>query len=227
MVADVPGLPYEKQETALSSRMCGAAALCMVYRSFGLACSQAAVWPTIATPRGEIAPCARTYLLCGDALRRGFDALTLQVRQPLRFLQLAMDWNGRVILNHRLRLNSPAGHYSVLVDFDEVSVTLHDPFFGPARRLALAEWLKLWCAGRGDCEVRGNVAVVISRRSPESAHCCVCARCVPQTASCPACRAAISLKPARFLGCLSSDCPERTWEMMFCPWCDAVLPVLE
>ncbi len=143
-------LPYEQQVNTLSPRMCGAAALCMVYRSFGVVCSQEEVWPVIAAPSATGVPCARTYLLCADALRRGFAAVTLQVRQALGLLRAALDNEVRVIVHHRQGLNSRGGHYSVLVGMDEESLAIHDPWLGPARCLDQAEWLKLWRPGQGN-----------------------------------------------------------------------------
>jgi len=216
-------LPYEKQENTLSSRMCGAAALCMVYRSFGIACSQAEVWPAIAPPREQGEACARTYLLCADAVRRGFSGLTLQVRHPVRLLQLAHEQNVRVILNHRPGLNSLGGHYSVLAAIDEDALFINEPAAGPGRRFALGDWLKLWRPGRGEREVPGNVAVFIAERSLQPFSCRACAQVVPPELECPACRGNIPLRPGGLLGCLDSSCPERTWAVLFCPWCDAAL----
>ncbi|HQU42529.1 MAG TPA: papain-like cysteine protease family protein [Pirellulales bacterium] len=160
-------LPYERQVNTLSTRMCGAAALCMVYRSLGLACSQEEVWPAIAPPIAEGDACARTYLLCADALRRGFAALTLQARYALPLLRTALEGEVRVIVNHRQGLNSLAGHYSVVLAVDEECVAIHDPWLGPARRLEHAEWLKLWRPGPSNREVSGNLAVFIGRHSAE------------------------------------------------------------
>ena len=39
--------PYERQGDPTSNRMCGAAALCMVYGSFGATWTQAELWPRI------------------------------------------------------------------------------------------------------------------------------------------------------------------------------------
>ena len=161
-------LPYERQVNTLSPRMCGAAALCMVYRSLGLACSQEEVWPAIAPPVAEGDACARTYLLCADALRRGFAALTLQARYSLPLLRTALEGEVRVIVNHRQGLNSLAGHYSVVLAVDEDCVVIHDPWLGPARRLDHADWLKLWRPGPSNREVSGNLAVFIARRAAGS-----------------------------------------------------------
>ena len=45
---ELAAIPYERQEDVDGNRMCGAAALCMVYRSFGVACTQADVWHAVA-----------------------------------------------------------------------------------------------------------------------------------------------------------------------------------
>lgn len=216
-------LPYERQVNTLSPRMCGAAALCMVYRSFGLACSQAEVWPAIALPAAEGDPCARTYLLCADALRRGFAAVTLQVRYALPLLQAALEQEVRVIVNHRQGLNAHGGHYSVVVALDEEGVAIHDPWLGPARWFEQAEWLKLWQPGSRNREVSGNLAVFISRPAIESVRCRLCACVAPPQVICPACHKNIPLEPSFVLGCLDGNCPGRMWDVLFCPWCDAAL----
>ena len=73
-------LPYERQ--VLSTHTCGAAALCMVYRSFGVACSQQEVWPAIAASYTAGSFRARTYLICAHALRRGFAAVVHYGARP-------------------------------------------------------------------------------------------------------------------------------------------------
>jgi len=220
-------LPYEKQKNTLSSRMCGAAALCMVYRSFGVSSSQEEVWPAIARPPGDSEACARTYLLCADALRRGLAGLTLQVRHSVRVLQLAQEQGVRVILNHRPVLNSRGGHYSVLVAIGEDELVIHDPAVGPGRRLDLAHWLKLWRPGWDGREVPGNLAVFIAQLSPGPVCCRTCARIIPLEAECSVCHKNIPLRPPAVIGCVDSNCPERTWQLLFCPWCDAALGRLD
>jgi hypothetical protein len=216
-------LPYERQVNTLSPRMCGAAALCMVYRSFGVVCSQEEVWPVIAGPSTSGASCARTYMLCADALRRGFAAVTLQVRQALGLLRAALEQEIRVIVNHRQGLNSRGGHYSVVVGMDAEGLALHDPWLGPARWLDQAEWLKLWRPGWGNSEVRGNLAVFIGQCAAESPRCRRCELLLPPQLPCPTCRKEIPLRPSRVLGCLDFRCAQRTWDLLFCPWCDAEL----
>jgi Papain-like cysteine protease AvrRpt2 len=214
-------LPYEPQ--VLSTHMCGAAALCMVYRSFDLVCSQEEVWPAIAASSTTGSSRARTYLLCADALRRGFAAVTLQVRQALGLLRTALEHEVRVIVHHRQSLNSRWGHYSVLVGMDEEGLAIHDPWLGPAQWFDQAEWLKLWRPGQGNSEVRGNLAVFIGPLAAESLSCRMCERVVPPQLPCPTCRREIPLRPGVVLGCLDFSCPERTWDLLFCPWCDAEL----
>jgi hypothetical protein len=211
-------LPYERQ--AASTDRCGAAALCMVYRSFDVAFSQAEIWPAITTGGSSR---ARTYLLCADALRRGFAAVTLQVRQSLGLLRTALEHEVRVIVHHRQSLNSRWGHYSVLVGMDEEGLAIHDPLLGPGQRFDQAEWLKLWRPGWGNHEVRGNLAVFIGPRATEPLSCRTCERVLPPNVPCPTCRKEIPLRPGVVLACPESSCPERTWDLLFCPWCDAEL----
>jgi hypothetical protein len=199
----------------------------MVYRSFGLVCSQEEVWPDIAAPSTSGESCARTYMLCADALRRGFAAVTLQVRQALSLLRTALEQEIRVIVNHRPGLNCRGGHYSLLVGMDAEGLAIHDPSLGPARWLDQAEWLKLWCPGWGNSEVRGNLAVFIGPCAAESPSCRTCARLIPPQLPCRTCRKEIPLRPGLVLGCLDFSCPERTWDLLFCPWCDAELARLE
>jgi hypothetical protein len=220
-------LPYERQANSVSARACGAAALCMVYRSFGVACSQEEVWPDVVLPDAAGAVCARTHLLCADALRRGFSAVTLQVRWGLPLLRSALDQEFRIIVNHRPSLNSRSGHYSVLVGMDEDSLAIHDPWLGPARWLDHAEWLKLWRPGHGNREVRGNLGVFIGPRVGDSARCRTCGRELPTQRACPNCRKVVPLQPGLVLGCQDETCRERTWDLLFCPWCDAEMDRLE
>ena len=220
-------LPYERQVNTLSTRMCGAAALCMVYRSFDVACSQEEIWPAIAACGTSGSSRARTHLLCADALRRGFAAVTLQVRQAPDLLRTALGHGFRVIMHHRQNLNSRWGHYSVLVGMDDQGLTLHDPWLGPSRWVDQAEWLKLWRPGPGNVEVRGNLAVFIGLPKTEPAYCLMCDRMMPTRLPCPACRMEIPLPPGVLLGCPDSGCQERTWDLLFCPWCDAELDGLE
>jgi hypothetical protein len=218
-------LPYERQ--LFSTHTCGAAALCMVYRSFGVVCSQQEIWPAIAASSTFDTYRARTYLICADALRRGFAAVTLQVRQALDLLRTALELEVRVIVHHRQSLNSRWGHYGVLVGMDEEGLTIHDPWLGPAQWFDQAQWLKLWRPGPGNTEVRGNLAVFIGPRAAESLSCRTCGTGVPPQLPCPTCRKEIPLQPGRVLRCLEFSCPERTWDLLFCPWCDAGLDRLE
>jgi ABC-type bacteriocin/lantibiotic exporter with double-glycine peptidase domain len=218
-------LPYERQNVA--THMCGAAALCMVYRSLDLACSQDDIWPAVSAcgPSGAVR--SRTYLLCADALRRGFAAVTLQVRQALGLLRAALEYEVRVIVLHRQSLNSRGGHYGVLVGMDEERLAIHDPWLGPKQWFDQAEWLKLWRPGEGNIEVRGNLAVFIAPRAAESPRCRLCEQVLPPQLPCPMCRKQIPLRPGVVLGCLDFNCPDRTWDLLFCPWCDAGLDRLK
>src|ERR1035441_340400 len=137
-------IPYEKQLDSQTGRTCGAACLSMVYRSLGKAVPQTEIWPAIAKQTASGSLASMTHLMAQDAVNRGFRAVAIQARHPLQVLRLCREWGIRAIVNHHLKLDAPAGHYSVLVDLDDKGVVLHDPFYGPSRRLPHAELLELW-----------------------------------------------------------------------------------
>src|SRR5262245_1292712 len=109
-MAELP-IPFEKQ--AANDR-CGAAALCMVYRSFGGECSQAGVWEKVSRGRR-----IRTQLLAADAIERGYFALILKAAQPWQLLQRCRAHGIHPILNHRIDASNSSGHYSVVVEVGE------------------------------------------------------------------------------------------------------------
>ena len=112
-------IPFEKQHPGTDHRMCGAAALSMVYRSLDLSCSQQEAWGEVAQldRTGRLA--AMTHLLARDATRRGLAAVVVQATDPWAILGRAVAGEVRVILNHRLKTESSWGHYTVLVDVDD------------------------------------------------------------------------------------------------------------
>jgi hypothetical protein len=167
-------ISYESQIDPQISRTCGAACLSMVYRSFGEEVPQAEIWPAIAkrTASGSLA--STTHLMVQDAVNRGFSAVAIQARHPLQVLRLCREYGIHVILNHRLRREAPAGHYSVLVDLDDKTVVLHDPFDGPSRRLSHAELLELWQPNFPNSEITGNVLIAIAARPLASPACEFC-----------------------------------------------------
>ncbi len=202
--------------------MCGAAALCMVYRSFGMAVSQAELAEKL-TPPGPFGNAgARTYLLAQDALARGLSAIVMRARDPLATLKACHNLL-RVILNHRPRPESTNGHFTVLVDFAGDHVVVHDPLAGPNTRILQSDLLKLWQPLGGTSEITGNVLVVLAKDQQSAAPCRRCGNPIPETSTCPGCGQSIALRPASVLGCMSASCPERAWETLFCPLCDTVL----
>ncbi len=213
-------IPFEKQDRAEGHRMCGAAALSMVYRSLDLACSQQEAWGEIARPSRDGRLAATTHLLARDALQRGLAAVVVQAADPWAVLGLALAAEIRVILNHRLEAGSSSGHYTVLVDVDDESVTLHDPQFGPSRRVERSEFLDLWVPSSDTSEIIGHILVGIATRAAFRRDCTICGKEVPLTTTCPRCGGKIHLRPVSVLGCVDTDCSNRVWRRIFCPECD-------
>jgi len=225
-VTEALAIPYEKQSDQQSSRTCGAACLTMVYRSFGKEVPQAEIWAAIAKWNRFGSVASTTYLMTQDALNRGFAAVAIQARHPLQALRLCRDGGIRAILNHRLRRDAPAGHYSVLVDIDDENIVLHDPSLGPMRRLAVAELLELWLPKFGGSEIAGNVLIAVAAPgAPQVAACEFCHTPMPPNVECPNCKKDVFLQPGAVLGCMSDSCIARAWNRVCCPSCDYVWSV--
>jgi hypothetical protein len=214
-------IPFEKQLPSRSSRMCGAAALCMVYRSLGVESSQHRLWEQIARPDSGGTRAARTHLLAASAMRHGLASVCLEASRPWLVLQHLASRGVRAVLNHRLRPGSPLGHYTVLVGIDGGQAILHDPQLGPDRRLARDDLLALWRPADDDSEVAGHVLVAIGPPETRAAACRVCTAAIPASTTCPRCRSEVPLRPGVALGCGHQKCPGRLWKRLFCPYCDA------
>jgi predicted double-glycine peptidase len=213
-------IPYEKQSDQQTNRACGAACLSMVYRSYGKDISQAQIWQAIAKPNRFGSLSSTTHLMAGDALNRGFGAVAIQARHPLQALRICQQSDIRVILNHRLKHDVATGHYSVLVGIDDKNVVLHDPFYGPSRRLSHAELLELWQPRFPSCEIVGNALIGVLTPSPPIPACQLCCTPFPSNVECPKCKKPVGLQPIALLGCMSGDCMARMWNYICCPSCD-------
>jgi hypothetical protein len=192
----------------------------MVYRSFGKEVPQNEIWPAIAKLNRFGSLASTTHLMALDALGRGFAAVAIQARHPLQALGLCRETGVRAILNHRLQPDSPAGHYSVLVDLDDKNVVLHDPLFGPSRRLSHAELLDLWQPRFSNSEIVGSTLIAVSAERPEVRPCRFCRSTTPPYVECPRCNRPVGLQPGALLGCLNNGCIARMWNYICCPSCD-------
>lgn len=203
-------IPYcPQQRIDGCERTCGAAALMMVYGSLGGRPRMTDVWRSVARP-GSHGMRVPTHLLAADAIANGRPAVCLQVgERPLDALRTLHAAGWRVILNHLLAEHDE-GHFSVLTDVDDQTVTLNDPLLGPNHRLRHDELLALWTPPYPTDEVAGGVLVAIgpAKAKPTSEDVC------------PACAAPFLLP--RELG-LRWDGPwDRQWRVAFCPSCDAI-----
>jgi hypothetical protein len=192
----------------------------MVYRSFGKEVSQDQIWAAIRKQNRFGSFASTTHLMARDALRRGFSAMAIQVRHPLQALRICRESGIRAILNHRFSNDVTTGHYSVLVDIDEKSVVLHDPFLGPSRHLPHAKLLALWQRRFSASEIVGNVLIGISVESPSGPECRLCHTPISSSIKCPKCDEPVCLQPAALLGCMNAACANRMWNYLCCPACD-------
>jgi hypothetical protein len=195
----------------------------MAYRSLGKQVPQKEIWPVIAKANrfGQVS--STTYLMAQDALKRGFNAVAIQARHPLQALRLAQAAGIRAILNHRVRADSAAGHYTVLVDICAKEVVVHDPLFGAARRLSHAEMMELWAPQVPNSEIAGGVLIAIGAAGlPAQPACEFCRTPMLSSVDCPRCSKPVGLEPGAVLGCIRDGCIARMWNWICCPTCDYV-----
>src|SRR5215467_10637735 len=200
-------IPYEGQSDLQTNRGCGAVCLSMVYGSFGKEVPQAEIWPAIAKQNRFGSLASTTHLMAQDASNRGFRAVAIQARHPLHVLRLCRAAGIRAILNPRVKRDSTAGHYTVLVDIDAKDVVVHDPLFGAARRLSHAELLELWLPQVPNSEIAGAVLIALAAPGPPAiAACEFCHTPMPLTVGCPRCGKPTGLQPGEALGCIREGC---------------------
>jgi hypothetical protein len=215
-------IPFEKQETIETDRGCGAACLSMVYKSFGKDVPQAEIWPLIAKRNRFGSVASTTHLMALHAKKQGLHAVVIQARHPLQVLRLCREANIPAILNHRPQADASTGHYTVLVDVDRTSVVLHDPSFGPARRMSHDELLQLWRPQSANSEILGNVVIGFAAAPSPIPACEFCHTAIPANIDCPKCGKLVGLGPAALLGCIREGCIARMWNYVACPCCDHV-----
>ena len=226
--------PYERQD---GPTLCAAASLAMVYRSYGIECAQEELWPRVSSIDRNDTRVGRTRLICKDALDSGFAAVILAVIDPWKTVRRCLQADVRVVLRHRYVLDSSGWHYSVAVGMDDDAVIVHDPKFGPERRLSSKELGSLSCpkqkglagSGLGTREPM-NILVAIDRADVDPTPCPKCAAVAAEAIVCPRCREPFRLRPAIALGCAADAgvldwfgqrCDGRDWRMIHCPHCDA------
>ncbi len=217
---------FEPQHNADGFRRCGAAALLMVYRSLGMddaslaknektgqngALSQERIFE-------EIGRDTRTYRLAEHAIHSGLTAMIARLCDPWEGLATFLEGylDGRSILNIRPTFDSHRGHfvYVCAMSPGNHTVVLHDPQFGPDRRLSRAELLELWTPRGPHCEIRGRIGVFL-RASPPADR--------PDSAStddfqrCDHC--GMTVNPGGFRKILPFC------EYLFCPSCDHPHPL--
>jgi len=217
-------IPYQRQQIVAGGRACGAAALAMVYQSFGMDCRQEDIWDRIAEEVRPNERVCRTHRLAEDALRQGLSAAILQAAFPIGLLRRMAGSGARIVLNHRLDAGSALGHFTVLVKLDREEVVLHDPHFGAGRSLPLAELEQLWKPIDGACEIVGGVLLAIGPEEKGPLRCEDCGAPLPAALACGRCHRPIALAPAEALGCLDRRCPNRRWDRLYCPSCDWAPP---
>jgi hypothetical protein len=191
----------------------------MAYRALGQPAEQAEVWGRVAGRNRHGQTCTLTHRLALDAHARGLTAVVLRASHPAEMLARCLAGGLVVVANHRAAKDARGGHYSVVVAFDAVSVTVHDPAFGPDRLITAAEWSALWDESR-TADVAGRVLVALGPADEAPAACGDCGEGLPGAVRCGWCQGEMPLRPAAAVGCTRARCPGRRWERIYCPHCD-------
>ena len=223
-------IPYEEQRDKSTNRMCGAASLSMVFKSFDISLDQADIWQEVSTLDQKGTRYAMTYLMGGFALRHGLRAVIVKVRQPIQpILVLASCWASqiRVVINRRLAPDSLLGHFTVLAGITPETVIEHDPQNGANLAMLNASLVELWTpnAQCPPCEITGNIMIAFDQPgAAPSTEVCAANHPQPAALTCPNRDCAgksvpFGIVPA--VGCAFRDCDRRTWDEVVCPWCNA------
>lgn len=205
---------YERQ---INDRACGAAALAMAYRTFGIQIAQEDVWRRLSPDGTGI----RTQQIVADARKNGLHALALQARSPWDALRRCIDSSLLVIVNHRPNRSSSLGHFSVVSAIADDYLFLHDPNDGPDRVVPQSRFLEMWSRESYQSQIAGQALVAIGERSTsDDWKCRRCAADIRPTIECSSCRTIYAPEPFAAIGCMRLSCTERTWLRIFCPDCD-------
>lgn len=212
-----PQFPYVKQKP----NMCGAACLSMVYKSFGQDVTQDEIFEFTATPclgtdkRGaKHPPTNPLYKMAQDPLNRGYHAIAMQAKDPMKFFLLFSRIKDRVRVILSMRPGPGLSHLIVFTDVTKKYLMFNDPGGkGPSYRLSREKFIKKW---------EPNYALVaISKDVLKAYNCPVCGKSVHDKVACPECGEGIPLEPKEALGCVDDGCPGKMWTLLLCPYCSS------
>lgn len=217
-IAVAADIPYIEQDRKHKPKgMCGAGSLDMVYASFGKPQDQHEIFEFIAIPQemyGRKGSAASTYKMSRDAIRRGFYALAILIKDPLAFFKnfTVIKESVRVIFIHKSAPGSKSSHCTVFLDVTDEDIIIHDPAGKPNRHVPKEQFLKMWSE-------KSNTLIAISDKKTGYNNCAVCGKAIPDKISCPACPKMVGLEPKNALGCIDNSCPNRMWKYILCPYC--------
>ena len=214
-------IPYERQHYKTGNRMCGAAVIFMVLKSFRENCSQEKIWNEIKVSDGKGEYYAEVNKVCQFFLDRNFNSLHLSAKDPIELLKFCQKHSVRVILGHRLNIDSKFGHFTVFRKIVGNSVSVNDPNLGSkhgkGRKIEFSELLELM---DGTGEVARNSCTIVTKKTLNIECCDVCKSIIPLVVKCRHCNSTLSLEPSLFLGCLDFNCSQALVNVIFCPHCN-------
>ncbi len=207
-------IPFVAQPAHPRDRMCGAAALAMVYRRWhpsgerddAQLCRN--IWSRISVADGRGGRYALCHRLAADLCHAGISASALQAADPWKPLLAAHHAGFATVINFRGSEGSPLGHFAVMTDIDAERIELHDPQHGPYRTIPREQFIALWQPLGEPSEIAGLGFMVAAAPSRE----CHASACPWSSIECPGCSQQFPIAANRALLAAVAGA--------FCPWCD-------
>lgn len=208
-------IPFVRQPAQGRDRMCGAAALAMLYRLWhpashlddAMLCRL--IWDRISTADERGGRYAKCHRLAADLCHAGIPAAAFQASQPWQALTSVHQAQLPTIVNYRANVALPLGHFAVMAAMSADRIFLHDPQRGPHQSVEREAFLRHWQAGFAGSEIAGQGFVVAAT---PAGHAPVAAAIRWVEQECPACSRSFPLPLHRPLLAAVAGA--------FCPWCD-------
>ena len=125
----------------------------------------------------------------------------------------------RIIFVQKYKGNDEGWHATVMVDVTDTEVIVNDPALKPSRHIGKDTFLYLWAGGK---EKKFELVAVSDKKS-DAYKCRVCGKPIPDYIICPKCKKKVPLEPKIILGCMDDKCPGRTWQLIYCPYCETTI----
>lgn len=200
-------------------RKCGAHALHRAYRLLGYDEDLDAIWSRIASPDRQGNWAAASYRLAADAQALGLNAITIKLKDPNALLeQFGSLADLQLIVCHRLKHGTRAGHYSLIHSAKKATVEVWNNI-SEIHAYERGHFLDLWTTNRPDDEFSARVVIALGPLHKQDK---MVRHWIPNNTACLRCNQQIDLSLLQRLFPLSNNSElQRGWDAIFCSGCDA------